>query len=146
MQAIFAWNCGNLSPSTTDSAKIITHLDKIDELIKTNAPKWPIDKINCVDLAILRCAIWELKFQTKTPPKVIIDEAVELAKEFGTDTSSSFVNGCLGSIIKETHEPQPQRIPGRDGTDLRRPARQHPGEQGRGDRRGRDARRGQEPP
>lgn len=106
MQAIFAWNCGNLSPSTADSAKIIANLEVVDSLIKTNAPKWPIDKINQVDLAILRCAIWELRFQTKTPPKVIIDEAVELAKEFGTDTSSSFVNGCLGSIIKVTNEPQ----------------------------------------
>lgn len=107
MQAIFAWSCGNLSPSTPDSADIITHIETIDDLIRINAPKWPIDKINQVDLAILRCAIWELNFQSKTPPKVIIDEAVELAKEFGTDTSSSFVNGCLGSIIKESHEPQP---------------------------------------
>ena len=107
MQAIFAYNCGNLAPTTPDSPDIISHLHDIDELIKTNAPKWPIDKINQVDLAILRSAIWELRFQTKTPPKVVIDEAVELAKEFGTDTSSSFVNGCLGSIIKETDEPQP---------------------------------------
>jgi N utilization substance protein B len=106
MQAIFAWNCGNLTPSTADSEKIVSNLETIDNLIRINAPKWPLDKINRVDLAILRCAVWELKFQTKTPPKVVIDEAVELAKEFGTDTSSSFVNGCLGSIIKETNEPQ----------------------------------------
>ena len=106
MQAVFARNCGNLNPSTPDSEKIAANLEVIDNLIKINAPKWPIDKINRVDLAILRCAVWELRFQTKTPPKVIIDEAVELAKEFGTDTSSSFVNGCLGSIIKITHEPQ----------------------------------------
>lgn len=106
MQAIFAWNCGNQLPSTPDSPQIIANLGTIDELIKINAPKWPIDKINRVDLAILRCAIWELQNQTKTPPKVIIDEAVELAKEFGTDTSSSFVNGCLGSIIKENYELQ----------------------------------------
>jgi N utilization substance protein B len=106
MQAIFAWNCGNLEPSTSDSPRIIANISTIDELIKANAPKWPLDKINRVDLAILRCAVWELKNQDKTPPKVIIDEAVELAKEFGTDTSSSFVNGCLGSIIKEKHEPE----------------------------------------
>jgi N utilization substance protein B len=107
MQAMFAFSWSNPSPATPDSEKIIPHLETIDNLIKANAPKWPIDKINRVDLAILRCAIWELKLQSKTPPKVVIDEAVELAKEFGTDTSSSFVNGCLGSIIKETHEPQP---------------------------------------
>jgi N utilization substance protein B len=106
MQAVFAHNHGNLDPTTSDSGEIIANLEIIDSLIKTNAPKWPIDKINQVDLAILRCAIWELRFQTKTPPKVVIDEAVELAKEFGTDTSSSFVNGCLGSIIKVTDEPQ----------------------------------------
>jgi N utilization substance protein B len=107
MQAMFAYHCGNLSPPAPDTAEIITHLEVIDNLITANAPKWPLDKINRVDLAILRCAVWELKFQTKTPPKVIIDEAVELAKEFGTDTSSSFVNGCLGSIIKKTNESQP---------------------------------------
>jgi transcription antitermination protein NusB len=106
MQAIFAYNYGNISPSTPDSPQIIAHLTEIDALISANAPKWPLDKINHVDLAILRTAVWELKYQPKTPPKVVIDEAVELAKEFGTDTSSTFVNGCLGSIIKENHEPQ----------------------------------------
>lgn len=100
MQSIFAWDCGNSQPSTTDSADIIKHISEIDAIIHTDAPKWPIDKINKVDLAILRCAIWELLIQKTTPPKVIIDESVELAKEFGTDTSSSFINGVLGSIIK----------------------------------------------
>ena len=100
MQAIFAWDCGNKEPSTEDSPKIISRIEEIDATIHKDAPKWPIDKINKVDLAILRCAIWELLFQKKTPPKVIIDESVELAKEFGTETSSSFINGVLGSIIK----------------------------------------------
>jgi len=100
MQAVFAHNCGNSEPSTPDSVEIISHLEKIDQSISTFAPKWPIAKINQVDLSILRCAIWELLFQKNTPPKVIIDEAVELAKEFGTDSSPSFVNGCLGGILK----------------------------------------------
>ena len=100
MQAIFAHNCGNHEPSTPDSADIISHLSEIDTAVSTYAPKWPIAKINQVDLAVLRCAIWELLFQKKTPPKVVIDEAVELAKEFGTDSSSSFINGCLGGILK----------------------------------------------
>ena len=107
MQAIFAHSSGNKEPSTVDSKKIVGQLDFIDNLIKTNAPKWPLDKINQVDLAILRCAVWELQTPETTPAKVVIDEAVELAKEFGTETSSSFVNGCLGSIIKNSHEPQP---------------------------------------
>lgn len=105
MQSIFAHHSGNSEPSTPDSNDIISHLTDIDLSITKWAPKWPIDKINLVDLAILRCAIWELLFQQKTPPKVIIDEAIELAKEFGTDTSSSFVNGTLGSIINQNHEP-----------------------------------------
>lgn len=106
MQAIFAWNSGTsgaTGPNSTDSPEIIKVLPEIDAVISKNAPKWPVDKINHVDLSILRCAIWELLFQKKTPTKVVIDEAVELAKEFGTDTSSAFVNGCLGTIIKDTN-------------------------------------------
>jgi len=103
MQALFAYSSGNLDPSTPDSLDIVKLIEAINNLITLHAPKWPLDKINKVDLAILRCAIWELEFQKLTPPKVIIDESVELAKEFGTDTSSSFINGVLGSIIK-SHE------------------------------------------
>lgn len=105
MQAIFAWNSGSHQPATTDSQKIIDHIEQIDDLIKSHAPKWPLNEMNRVDLSILRCAVWELKFTSHTPPKVVIDEAVELAKEFGTESSSAFVNGCLGSIIKQTNEP-----------------------------------------
>jgi N utilization substance protein B len=106
MQSLFAYASGNKEPSTADSPFIISNITDIDATITKWAPKWPLEKINKVDLAILRCAIWELLFQKNIPPKVIIDEAVELAKEFGTDTSSSFVNGCLGSIINQDHEPK----------------------------------------
>ena len=105
MQALFAFDSGNREPSTPDSADIISHIEEINTSIRQKAPKWPLEKINKVDLAILRCAVWELLFQQKTPPKVIIDEAVELGKEFGTETSSSFINGCLGSIITTDNEP-----------------------------------------
>ena len=104
MQAIFAWNCGNLADPSDNSDKIISKLSTIDQLIQTHAPKWPLDKINKVDLAILRCAVWELTSENQTPPKVVVDEAIELGKEFGTDTSSSFINGVLGGIIKEINE------------------------------------------
>lgn len=77
--------------------EILTKKDEIDALIQTAAPTWPIDKLNKVDLAILRLAVYELK-NDKTPPKVVIDEAVELAKEFGGEASPSFVNGVLGTI------------------------------------------------
>jgi len=71
-----------------------------DDLIVSAAPEWPIDKLNPVDLAILRLAVWELVVDKQAPVKVIIDEAIELAKAFGGDTSPSFINGVLGNICK----------------------------------------------
>jgi N utilization substance protein B len=87
----------NLSDIAT---KILRQKDKIDKKILKAAPAWPIDKLNRIDLGVLRLAIFELG-QKETPPKVIIDEAVELAKEFGSENSASFVNGVLGSVYKE---------------------------------------------
>jgi transcription antitermination protein NusB len=75
-----------------------THIDKIDKIIEDSAPEWPLEKISKVDLVILRLAVFELAFGKKTPTKVAIDEAVELAKEFGNDTSPKFVNGVLGTV------------------------------------------------
>lgn len=72
---------------------------EIDDKIRVSAPAWPIDKINRIDLSILRLATFEIT-HTDIPAKVVIDEAVELAKEFGGESSPSFVNGVLGSIIK----------------------------------------------
>lgn len=72
----------------------------IDSAIQSAAPEWPIDKIAKIDLAILRLAVFELMVEKKEPPKVIIDEAVELAKAFGGDNSPKFVNGVLGTILK----------------------------------------------
>ncbi|MBI4157843.1 transcription antitermination factor NusB, partial [Candidatus Woesebacteria bacterium] len=79
--------------------EILSKKEEIDADIQKAAPTWPTDKLNKVDLAILRLAVYELKFG-ETPPKVVIDEAVELAKEFGAEASSSFVNGVLGTIFK----------------------------------------------
>ena len=78
-----------------------THIDEIDKTIKENAPDWPLEKIGKIDLVILRIAIYEIMFGKETPEKVAIDEAVELAKEFGNDNSSRFVNGVLGSLVGE---------------------------------------------
>ncbi|MGA3292108.1 MAG: transcription antitermination factor NusB [Candidatus Microgenomates bacterium] len=80
--------------------KILKRKKKIDKLITVAAPQWPVDKLNKIDLAILELAIYELENED-TPPKVVIDEAVELAKEFGSESSSSFINGVLGTIYKE---------------------------------------------
>jgi len=79
--------------------KILRNKKRIDKKIAEAAPEWPIDKLNRIDLAVLRLAIYELE-QKEAPPKVIIDEAVELAKEFGSDNSASFINGVLGTIYK----------------------------------------------
>lgn len=85
-----------------DAAKsIIAHKDSIDDQIKKSAPEFPIDKINKIDLAILRLATYELLIEKSQPPKVIIDEAVELSKEYGGETSPAFINGALGNIIKD---------------------------------------------
>ena len=85
-----------------DYAKeIFTKKDFLDEKIVKAAPEYPIDKINKIDLAILRLAVYELLIGKKQPAKVIIDEAIELAKEYGGDTSPSFVNGALGKLIKK---------------------------------------------
>lgn len=80
--------------------KIMTKGKKLDKMIKDCAPEWPIEQINKVDLSILRLALFEITVIKKEPVKVIIDEAVELAKEFGSEASPSFVNGVLGTILK----------------------------------------------
>lgn len=73
--------------------------EQLDHTIAVSAPQWPIDKLNKIDLAVLRLATYEYLF-TDAPDKVVIDEAVELAKEFGGESSPSFVNGVLGDILK----------------------------------------------
>lgn len=75
------------------------NLPSVDEKIQNAAPEWPIRQIAKIDLAVLRLAVAEL-VSKKEPPKVVIDEAVELAKEFGNDNSPKFVNGVLGTILK----------------------------------------------
>jgi transcription antitermination factor NusB len=78
--------------------KIIPHLTQIDAAIAVAAPEWPLANINKIDLAILRVATDELLY-SDTPPKVAIDEAVEIAKKYGGESSPSFVNGVLGTIL-----------------------------------------------
>ncbi len=80
--------------------EIMSQVHTIDTYIEKAAPEFPIDKINRVDLAILRLAVYEMLLEKKNPPKVIIDEAIELAKEYGGDSSPSFVNGALGNILQ----------------------------------------------
>ena len=81
-----------------NTKKILESKEFIDKKIQEAAPEFSIDKINKADLAILRLAVYELLVEKTQPTKVIIDEAIELAKEYGGDSSPSFVNGALGNI------------------------------------------------
>ena len=78
---------------------IVPKIEEIDLKIVEFAPKFPIDRLSKIDLAILRLAIYELKINAVEPPKVVINEAVELAKELGGDKSYTFINGVLGKLI-----------------------------------------------
>lgn len=80
----------------------LKHYDEADGLIGPAAPEWPIDQIATMDLTILRLALYELAFKREVPPKVVINEAVELAKSFGGENSSKFINGVLGTIYRQS--------------------------------------------
>lgn len=80
---------------------VANNLDAINDLITKYAPEWPLDQITIVDRNVLRIGIYELKFsQGEIPPKVAINEAIELAKSFGGESSGKFINGVLGTIYK----------------------------------------------
>lgn len=80
---------------------VIKHLSEIDRLITKYAPEWPLEQITIVDRNVLRIGIFELKFSPDIPPKVAINEAIELAKGFGGESSGKFVNGVLGAIFRD---------------------------------------------
>ncbi|MAF85234.1 MAG: transcription antitermination factor NusB [Dehalococcoidales bacterium] len=77
---------------------VIQNKEKIDRNIQSFAPAWPIEQIPVVDRNILRLAIFEILLDNKAPVKVAINEAVEMAKTFGSDNSPKFINGVLGSV------------------------------------------------
>ena len=88
-------------------------IDEIDNIIVKAAPEWPLEQISMVDRNILRIGICELLFADKdeVPPRVAINEAIELAKAYGGDSSSRFVNGVLGTIYREIGEPDKNNAP-----------------------------------
>ncbi|MEN2740973.1 transcription antitermination factor NusB [Microbacterium sp. X-17] len=81
---------------------VIDHRDEIDEQITTFAKDWPLTRMPAVDRAVLRIGVWEILFNDGVPSAVAIDEAVELAKEYSTDDSGSFVHGILGRIARSS--------------------------------------------
>lgn len=86
---------------------VIQYLKEINSIIEKAAPQWPINQINIVDRNILRVGLYELLFGDKkaVPPKVAINEAIELAKAYGGESSGKFINGVLGTIYREIGEP-----------------------------------------
>ncbi len=129
LQALYEWDFGGLKEDVSDILKrdqsefapgsqddkfmqalskgVVSKRKDLDEIISKAAPDWPIDKINIVDRNILRIGLYELLFSDReqVPPKVAINESIELAKKFGGETSSKFVNGVLGAVYREMGEP-----------------------------------------
>lgn len=79
-------------------------IDVLDSFIAQNAPEWPLDQVAVIDRNIIRIALWEFAIAECTPVKVAINEAIELAKNFGSDSTSRFVNGVLGSLVERQNE------------------------------------------
>jgi len=87
---------------------VIDNKEKLDAIIVETAPEWPIDQITIIDRNVLRLGIYELVLTNNTPPKVAINEAVEMGKRFGGESSGKFVNGVLGTLYKKLH---PEDVP-----------------------------------
>ena len=114
LEAMLERNIEEFGPGLDDShfmSELFLGITKkkaiIDEIIEKAAPDWPIDKISIIDRNILRLGLYELLFgdREQVPPKVAINEAIELAKSFGGENSSRFINGVLGGVYKEIGEP-----------------------------------------
>jgi N utilization substance protein B len=83
---------------------IYPHISQLDEIISNYAPDWPLDQVASIDRNIIRIALWEFAVKKCTPVKVAINEAVELGKIFGSDSTPRFVNGVLGSLVAKYDE------------------------------------------
>jgi transcription antitermination protein NusB len=126
MQSLYEWDFNNrtkplaeitefnvkqFAPGLEDPAFIFDlikgvekNIPEIDKIIVETAPEWPLDQITIIDRSILRLGIYELLFAKEVPPKVAINEAVELGKAFGGESSGKFVNGVLGTLYKKLPE------------------------------------------
>ncbi len=80
---------------------VLDEAERLDAIIARTAPAWPVPQLPAVDRTVLRMALWELLIERDVPVKAAINEAVELAKRFGSDNSSRFVNGVLGTVVSE---------------------------------------------
>lgn len=107
LEAVLARNIARYEETIEDKAFIESLVrgvsqkeSELDDIIRPVAPEWPIEQIARMDRAILRIGVYELLFEDGVPPKVVINEAVELAKAFGGDNSSKFINGVLGTVLR----------------------------------------------
>jgi N utilization substance protein B len=82
----------------------VENIAGVDSMIQKHLENWELSRLNKVDLAVLRMSVYTLMFQSETPPSVVIDEAVEICREFGSDDSYRFVNGVLDSVRKDLNE------------------------------------------
>lgn len=130
MQTLYEWDFNEKDPTVLGEAKerniqefapdfdekefvqklidgVIEHLVDLDKIIAKSAPEWPLDQIAIIDRNVLRVGLYELLFGDReaVPPKVAINEAIELAKNFGGESSGKFVNGVLGTVYREIGEP-----------------------------------------
>lgn len=131
MQTLFAWdfngkknndvealideNFQNFAPQFDDGGfvretikHILEHSDEIDNYIRRYATEWPLEQITLVDRNVLRIGIYELLYSENIPPRVAINEAIEIAKAFGGESSGKFINGVLGAIYKDM--PEAERV------------------------------------
>lgn len=102
-----------ISPEGSDLCRelvsgVVEKKDTIDAILRERAPLWPLEQLSPIDRNVLRIAIYELRYSEKAPQKAVINEAVELAKVFGSGNSAKFVNGVLGAVYGETHEAKTQ--------------------------------------
>lgn len=99
---------GDIDFITSTIKGVIDNVKESDELISKAAPEWPLEQISTVDKTILRIAVFEILHSGDVPPKVAINEAVELGKTFGSENSSKFINGVLGTIYRSSANYNPE--------------------------------------
>jgi N utilization substance protein B len=118
LEAVLARNIGRYQ-ATVDDKEFIErlvrgvdeHVAELDAELQPVAPEWPIDQIARMDRVVLRIGLYELKYEKDVPSKVVINEAVELAKAFGSENSSKFVNGVLGTLLRQINGEPPLEKP-----------------------------------
>jgi N utilization substance protein B len=98
VQILFQWDYRHHDVQNEYVRRLVEKIEEIDATIQKHAPMWKIDEMAKIDVAILRLSVWELTHEKETPKKTVIDEAVELAKEFGNEKAPAFINGVLGRI------------------------------------------------